>query len=109
MPLLEIKDVAIAFGGLNALSGFSFSLDQGQTVALIGPNGAGKTTAFNIVTGVYRPTKGSIQLDGKQIAGLVQKPHRLARADAFRHGYEAFSGRAYAIHYTRCCCTRNHR
>jgi len=69
MPLLDVQDVSIRFGGLRALSGFSFSLDQGELVALIGPNGAGKTTAFNVVTGVYAPTAGSITLGGRRIDG----------------------------------------
>jgi branched-chain amino acid transport system ATP-binding protein len=70
MPLLEITNASLAFGGLRALSDFTFTLDPGQLVGLIGPNGAGKTTAFNIVTGVYRPTAGSITFGGAPIAGL---------------------------------------
>ncbi|MGH7215504.1 MAG: ABC transporter ATP-binding protein, partial [Tepidisphaeraceae bacterium] len=69
MPLLDINNVSIRFGGLRALSDFNFSLDQGQLVALIGPNGAGKTTAFNVVTGVYAPTAGVIRLGGKRLDG----------------------------------------
>lgn len=68
-PLLEIKSLGVEFGGLKALSNFNFTLNQGQLVGLIGPNGAGKTTAFNLVTGVYRPTHGQILLDNKSIAG----------------------------------------
>ena len=75
MPLLEISDLAIQFGGLAALTGFNFTLDPGQLVALIGPNGAGKTTAFNLVTGVYAPTTGSIALAGKSIA--ARSPHHI--------------------------------
>jgi branched-chain amino acid transport system ATP-binding protein len=67
MPLLNIDNVSIVFGGLRALTEFSFTLDPGELVALIGPNGAGKTTAFNAVTGVYRPTSGRIELAGKRI------------------------------------------
>jgi branched-chain amino acid transport system ATP-binding protein len=77
MALLEIKNLGIEFGGLHALSGFDFALDQGELVGLIGPNGAGKTTVFNIVTGVYRPTAGDVRLDGKSIAGM--KPFRVNR------------------------------
>src|SRR5437764_6699100 len=69
MPLLNIVNVSIVFGGLRALSDFSFSLDTGELVALIGPNGAGKTTAFNAVTGVYSPTSGRVELGGKRIDG----------------------------------------
>jgi branched-chain amino acid transport system ATP-binding protein len=77
MALLEIKNLGIEFGGLRALSGFDFALDQGELVGLIGPNGAGKTTVFNIVTGAYRPTAGDVLLDGKSIAGM--KPFRVNR------------------------------
>jgi len=77
MPLLQIDNLGVRFGGLAALSGFCFSLDVGQLVGLIGPNGAGKTTAFNLVTGVYRPSEGSIRLDGRSIAGLP--PYRINR------------------------------
>jgi branched-chain amino acid transport system ATP-binding protein len=71
MPLLEANNVSVRFGGLLALSDFSFALDQGQLVGLIGPNGAGKTTAFNIITGVYRPTSGEIRLGDRRIDGLT--------------------------------------
>jgi branched-chain amino acid transport system ATP-binding protein len=77
MALLEIENLGIEFGGLRALSGFNFRLDQGELVGLIGPNGAGKTSVFNIVTGVYRPTTGEVRLAGKSIAGL--KPFRVNR------------------------------
>ncbi|MGD0463980.1 MAG: ABC transporter ATP-binding protein [Tepidisphaeraceae bacterium] len=77
MALLEIKNLGIEFGGLRALAGFDFALDQGELVGLIGPNGAGKTTVFNIVTGAYRPTAGDVLLEGKSIAGV--KPFRVNR------------------------------
>jgi len=70
MALLEISNLSVVFGGLKALCDFDLTLDQGELVGLIGPNGAGKTTAFNIVTGVYRPTTGSVRLAGRSIAGL---------------------------------------
>jgi branched-chain amino acid transport system ATP-binding protein len=69
MPLLNIDNISIVFGGLRALTDFSFALDTGELVALIGPNGAGKTTAFNAVTGVYCPTSGRVELNGKRIDG----------------------------------------
>jgi branched-chain amino acid transport system ATP-binding protein len=77
MPLLEIQNLSIHFGGLKALSDFNFSLDQNQLVGLIGPNGAGKTTVFNIVTGVYCPSEGDVRLGGKSITG--EKPFRINR------------------------------
>ena len=69
MALLEITNLSVRFGGLRALSGLNFSLDQGELVGLIGPNGAGKTTAFNIVTGVYAPTGGEVRLGGVSTLG----------------------------------------
>lgn len=70
MPLLDVINTSVQFGGLKAVSDFNFSLDPGELVGLIGPNGAGKTTAFNVVTGVYRPTSGQITFAGNSIAGL---------------------------------------
>jgi branched-chain amino acid transport system ATP-binding protein len=77
MALLQVQHVSVTFGGLRAVCDFDFSVDPGQLVALIGPNGAGKTTAFNIVTGVYRPTEGRVLLGGRDITGL--KPFRINR------------------------------
>jgi branched-chain amino acid transport system ATP-binding protein len=68
--LLTVHDVSVQFGGLRALSDFSLELNQGDLLGLIGPNGAGKTTAFNVVTGVYRPTAGNITLAGGSLIGL---------------------------------------
>lgn len=67
--LLEVKKLGISFGGLRAVDDFNISIKKGQLYGLIGPNGAGKTTIFNLLTGVYRPTDGSIILDGKNIVG----------------------------------------
>lgn len=69
MALLEVKNLAIAFGGLRAVDGFEIKIEQGQLYGLIGPNGAGKTTVFNLLTGVYKPTEGKILLDGEDITG----------------------------------------
>ena len=76
MPLLEINDCTKTFGGLTAVSQFTLSLQTGDLVGLIGPNGAGKTTAFNLLTGVYAPTRGTIVFDGHSIAG--RKPYQIA-------------------------------
>jgi branched-chain amino acid transport system ATP-binding protein len=70
------------FGGLTAVSGFSIAVKDGEIVGLIGPNGAGKTTVFNIITGVYTPTRGSITLDGRNITG--KQPHVITRAGIAR-------------------------
>ena len=70
MPLLEVRDLGVRFGGVVALDSVSFTVDQGQVVALIGPNGAGKTTLFNVVTRVYRPNAGSVLVDGRPVQHL---------------------------------------
>ncbi len=77
MSLLEVKNLTIMFGGLCAVDDFNLSVEKGELVAVIGPNGAGKTTAFNMLTGIYRPTSGTIRLDGEDMVGL--KPYQFAR------------------------------
>ena len=69
MALLEVKNLGISFGGLRAVDDFNLKIEKGQLYGLIGPNGAGKTTVFNLLTGVYKPTDGSIFLDGENITG----------------------------------------
>lgn len=69
MALLEVKNLGISFGGLRAVDGFTVNIEKGQLYGLIGPNGAGKTTVFNMLTGVYKPSDGTILLDGKNITG----------------------------------------
>ncbi|NLO90119.1 MAG: ABC transporter ATP-binding protein [Clostridia bacterium] len=81
-PLLETQEVTIKFGGLTAVNNLSIEVNKGEIVALIGPNGAGKTTAFNIITGVYAPTKGKVIYDGKDITGL--KPDQITRMGVAR-------------------------
>jgi branched-chain amino acid transport system ATP-binding protein len=80
--MLETKNVTMQFGGLTAVSGFSIRVKDGEIVGLIGPNGAGKTTAFNMITGVYKPTLGAIFLNGKNIAG--KQPHVITAAGIAR-------------------------
>lgn len=70
MSLIDIQNLNKSFGGLSAVLDFNFHLDKGELVGLIGPNGAGKTTVFNLITGVYKPDKGSIIFNEKNIAGL---------------------------------------
>ena len=77
MSILEVKNLTIQFGGLRAVDDFNLSLEQGELVAIIGPNGAGKTTIFNMLTGIYRPTAGSIELEGESMIGL--KPYQFAQ------------------------------
>lgn len=74
--VLSVEGVTQRFGGLVALSDIHMHVDPGEIVGVIGPNGAGKTTLFNIVTGIYVPTKGRILLDGEDITG--EKPYRIA-------------------------------
>jgi branched-chain amino acid transport system ATP-binding protein len=76
MPLLEVRDVAVHFGGIVALDGVSFDVDSGGIVGLIGPNGAGKTTLFNCLSRLYECDRGEIRFDG---AALLEAPrHRIA-------------------------------
>jgi len=82
MALLEVSELSIQFGGVKAVQAVSFSIDAGMIYAVIGPNGAGKTTLFNLITGVYTPTAGSIRLDGQPVHGLT--PDRLAQRGVAR-------------------------
>jgi branched-chain amino acid transport system ATP-binding protein len=77
MSILEAKNVTMRFGGLKALADIDFHVDEGEIVALIGPNGAGKTTFFNLLTGIYKPTEGTLSFNGKSLVGL--KPHTLCK------------------------------
>ncbi len=69
-PLLELDGLTMRFGGVVALDDVTLHVDVGEIFGLIGPNGAGKTTVFNVVTGVYRPTRGRVTFGGKSLAGL---------------------------------------
>jgi len=73
--LLQLDQVTVQFGGLKAVADVSLQIHPGELVGLIGPNGAGKTTVFNLITGVYRPTAGTIQFAGKPVSG--QRPYRI--------------------------------
>ncbi len=75
--LLEVEGLSRHFGGLKAVNGLSFALAAGEITGLIGPNGAGKTTAFNLISGVIRPSRGSIRFKGEEIAGL--RPSQVVR------------------------------
>ena len=80
--VLEVNHATMRFGGLVAVSDLSMHIDHQEIVALIGPNGAGKTTAFNMITGVYTPTEGSVTLGGRNITGM--RPDRIAAAGIAR-------------------------
>ena len=80
--VLEVNHATMRFGGLVAVNDLSMHIDHQEIVALIGPNGAGKTTAFNMITGVYTPTEGSVTLSGRSITGM--RPDRIAAAGIAR-------------------------
>jgi len=75
--VLELQNVSKRFGGLRAVKGVSFSMNQGEVLFIIGPNGAGKTTVFNLISGFFHPNEGAILLEGKDISRMP--PHRTAR------------------------------
>jgi len=77
MRILEGRGLAKRFGGIKALNGVDLQLNKGELVGLIGPNGSGKTTVFNVITGIYRPDRGTISIEGMPIAGLP--PNRINR------------------------------
>lgn len=86
MNILEVKDLCIQFGGLKAVDNFNMTIKKGQLYGLIGPNGAGKTTVFNMLTGVYQPTSGTIMLDGQDITGQPTiKINRMGIARTFQN------------------------
>ena len=78
MPILELTGITKRFGGLSAVDGVSFSVDEGEIVALVGPNGAGKSTLLKAIGGMQAPTDGTIRFDGADITGL--KPHQARHA-----------------------------
>jgi branched-chain amino acid transport system ATP-binding protein len=87
MAELELRSVALAFGGLRVLDDVSFTARSRELLALIGPNGAGKTSVLNCISGLYRPDAGAIRFDGDEIGRRA--PHAIARlgiARTFQHG-----------------------
>jgi len=81
-PLLSLEGVSKAFGGLLCIDRLDLDVNEGEIVSVIGPNGAGKTTLFNLVSGMYRPDKGDIRLDGESIVGLA--PHKITNRGVAR-------------------------
>jgi branched-chain amino acid transport system ATP-binding protein len=75
--LLSMNEVTLRFGGVTALDAVDFHIDRGEILGLIGPNGAGKTTAFNVMTGIYQPTQGTVTFDGEVTSGM--KRYRIAK------------------------------
>ncbi|MDQ1292572.1 MAG: branched-chain amino acid transport system ATP-binding protein [Actinomycetota bacterium] len=90
--LARVDGVTLAFGGLTALDGVTFTVHEGEILGLIGPNGAGKTTFFNVLTGVHRPDEGRILLDGRPVTGL--RKHMITRRGIARtfQNIRLFSG-----------------
>ena len=82
MTLLKVDNITIKFGGLTAVSNFSMDIGEHDLYGLIGPNGAGKTTIFNMLTGVYAPTLGKIELSGEDITGI--KPYNITQKSIAR-------------------------
>ena len=76
MALVQVHNLTVYFGGLRAVHDFNVVIEPGQIRGLIGPNGAGKTTVFNLITGIHKPTEGTITLDGKSVVGL--QPYQIA-------------------------------
>ena len=73
--MITVKNLTKKFGGFTAVNDASLTIEEGSITGLVGPNGAGKTTLFNVIAGVYKPSKGLVYLDGKDITGL--EPHQL--------------------------------
>jgi branched-chain amino acid transport system ATP-binding protein len=90
--MLEVSGITQIFGGVTALDSVSFSIARDDITGVIGPNGAGKTTLFNIISGIYRQTAGTVLLEGKDVTGLP--PERLARRAMVRtfQNIELFGG-----------------
>ena len=85
-PILECIDLGVTFGGLKAVDNFDITIGRTEIAGLIGPNGAGKTTIFNLLTGVYQPTRGSVLVNGIDIKGMpVHKVNRLGIARTFQN------------------------
>jgi branched-chain amino acid transport system ATP-binding protein len=76
MPLLHVSNMTHYFGGLRAVYRYNLTLERGEIRGLIGPNGAGKTTVFNLITGIFTPKEGTVELAGRSLTGL--RPHQIA-------------------------------
>ena len=92
MTFLRVQDLSKRFGGLQAVEGVTFSVVRGTITSLIGPNGAGKTTIFNLITGIYRPDRGTIAFKGKSLVG--RRPHTVVELGIARtfQGIRLFPG-----------------
>ena len=104
MALLAVTDLTKDFGGLRAVSRFTFDVEPAEILGLIGPNGAGKTTVFNLITGFLRPSSGGILLEGTRIVGL--RPHAVTRRGVAREDSTRRSTSHGGSARTACPCTR---
>ena len=85
-PVLDVRNLGIDFGGLTAVDGFNITIGPTEISGLIGPNGAGKTTIFNLLTGVYQPTRGSVLIKGIDTKGMPTfKVNKLGIARTFQN------------------------
>ena len=98
MALLSVRDVTLRFGGIVALDGVSFDVEEGHISGLIGPNGAGKTTAFNVITRLYKPDSGEVRAGGRVDPEDGRRTRSSARASRARSRTSSSSG--------RCRCSR---
>src|SRR3954465_8885925 len=90
MSLLEVDDVVVQFGGVTAVDHAAFTAEAGEITGLIGPNGAGKTTCFNVISGLQRPTRGSVRFNGKSVTRTpVHRRSKMGMARTFQR-LEAF-------------------
>ena len=80
--VISFKDVSLNFGGVQALDGISFDIEEGSLFAIIGPNGAGKTSLFNCISGIYKPTSGIVEYNGETIEGM--RPDEIANMGVAR-------------------------
>lgn len=106
MPVLETRKLGISFGGLHAVQNFNIQIQAGELVGLIGPNGAGKTTVFNLLTGVYVPTEGTVLLDGVPLNG--KKTHQFVEAGIARtfQNIRLFNGMT-VLENVKAACTKD--
>ena len=84
--MLEISNLSMQFGALKSINDLNIKVNQGEVVSVIGPNGAGKTTLFNVITGIYAPTSGTVMLGEKKLTGLSPaKVNRMGVARTFQN------------------------
>ncbi|MDY3868500.1 MAG: ABC transporter ATP-binding protein [Pyramidobacter sp.] len=104
--ILETRDVVMTFGGITAVNQLSMRIEQGTISSLIGPNGAGKTTVFNVITGFYKPTSGSVTFGGKDITGLP--PHLVCQCGIARtfQNIRLFTGATVLQNVVTACRVR---